>query len=349
MSEPAVSSETTKRRMSSDISGPLNDMPDGATLNAQVANTCLLAGEYPNKTPIFLSGVRDSLAFLAWLRASCPVGLTAQLKSEKLMLVPSSADGFRAAVSALRSLDGREGVSFHTFTLPEDRCVRLLVKKTLGRGTPESVVREKMESLNIRVQGVTQLRSSRRDQDPTKDRPPNPTSLYPWREVPRCRKYDLSPNSAACECRWNLTWHRKAHCNKSAASALDTHSETAVTHPGASRVGAPTSPVVALTRGNSPNAVAARETTRRTTGAVRSGKRRRSHLQSRRPTVAERAPPQPTLPLRKNSRPGPLASRWTWARSGITSFEGACYQGHYPTKPYSKSPFPAGHESFRKA
>jgi hypothetical protein len=266
MTEPAVSSETANRRMSSDMSGPLSDMPDGATLNAQVANTCLPAGERPKK-PIFISGVRDTRAFLAWLRASCPGGLTAQLKSEKLMVVPSTAHGFRAAVSALRSLDGREGVSFHTFTLPEDRCVRLLVKN-LGRGMPESVVREKLESLNIRVQGVTQLRSGRRDQDPAKDRPPTPTSMYQWREVLRCRKYDLSPNSAACECRWNRTWPRKAHCNASAAIALDTRSETAVTHPNASRVGAPTSPVDALPRGNSHSALAAGETTRRTNGAV---------------------------------------------------------------------------------
>jgi hypothetical protein len=41
-----------------------------------------------------------------------------QLKSEKLMVVPSTDDGFRAAVSALRTLDEREGVSFHTFMLP---------------------------------------------------------------------------------------------------------------------------------------------------------------------------------------------------------------------------------------
>jgi len=118
MSEPAVSSETANRRMSSDMSGPLSDMPDGATLNAQVANTCLPAGERPNKTPIFISGVRDTRDYLAWLRASCPGGLTAQLMSEKSMVVPSTADGFRAAVSALRSLDEREGVGFHTFTLP---------------------------------------------------------------------------------------------------------------------------------------------------------------------------------------------------------------------------------------
>jgi len=55
-----------------------------------------------------------------------------------------------------------EGVSFHNFTLPEERCARLLVKN-LGRGMPESVVRDQLESLGIHVQGVTQLRSSRRD------------------------------------------------------------------------------------------------------------------------------------------------------------------------------------------
>jgi hypothetical protein len=133
MSESAVSSETANRRMSTDMSGPLSGMPDGVTLNAQVANTCLPAGEHPNKTPIFISGVRDTRAFLAWLRASCPGSLTAQLKSKKLMVVPSTADGFRAAVSALRSLEEGKGVSFHTFMFPENRCVQLLVKN-LGRG-----------------------------------------------------------------------------------------------------------------------------------------------------------------------------------------------------------------------
>ena len=89
------------------------------------------------------------------------------------MVVPSTANGFRAVVGALRSLDGGEGVSFHTFTLPEDRCVRLLVKN-LARGMPESVVREELEALDIHVQAVMQLRSGRRDQDPTKDRPLTP-------------------------------------------------------------------------------------------------------------------------------------------------------------------------------
>jgi len=148
--EPAVSSETAPRRMSTDMSGALSGMPVGTTVDAHVTNPCLPAGERPNKTPIFITGVGDTRAFLVWLRSSCPCDLTAQLKAEKLMVVPSTADGFRATICALRSLDGGKGVSFHTFSLPEDRCVRLLVKN-LGKGMPESAVREELESLNIRV------------------------------------------------------------------------------------------------------------------------------------------------------------------------------------------------------
>ena len=80
-------------------------------------------------------------------------------------------------------------MSFHTFTLPEDRCARLLVKN-LGRGMLDSVVREELETLGIHVQVVTQLRSGRRDQDPTKDRPPNPhfiVSVARGPEVSRVR------------------------------------------------------------------------------------------------------------------------------------------------------------------
>jgi hypothetical protein len=92
--------------MSDDMSGPLSGKPDGTTPHAEVANTCLLAGQPPNKTPIFISGVGDVRSFLAWLRANCPGALTTQIKGENLMIVPSTADGFRAVVSALRSLNG---------------------------------------------------------------------------------------------------------------------------------------------------------------------------------------------------------------------------------------------------
>jgi hypothetical protein len=164
-SAPAVSSEADARRMSlGDMSGPLCGMPIGATTYAQVAsNSAAPAPERHNKIPIYISGVTDTRGFLAWVLASCPSGLSAQTKGEKLMLVPRTAEGFRAAVSALRSLGGSKGLSFHTFSLPEDRCVRLLVKN-LGRLMPEKVVREELENLGISVQGILLLRSGRRDQ-----------------------------------------------------------------------------------------------------------------------------------------------------------------------------------------
>jgi len=61
LSEPAVSSETANRRMSTDMPGPLSDKPDGTTQRAHVANNSLPAGDHPNKMPIFISGDRDAL------------------------------------------------------------------------------------------------------------------------------------------------------------------------------------------------------------------------------------------------------------------------------------------------
>ena len=190
-----------------------------------------------------------------------------RLKGEKLMVVPSTADGFRAVVIALRSLDGKEVVSFHTFILPEERCLRLLIKN-LGKGKPESFVREELESLNIRVQGVTQLRSGVATWTPPRTALPTPTSLYQWREGLRCRRCDHSPNSAPCECWRSRMCIQKTRCNVSAASALATRSVTVDTHSGASPMKAPTSPVAALPRRNSLGAVAESETTQRTTLAV---------------------------------------------------------------------------------
>jgi len=99
------------------MSKHLSDVPDG-TNHTQVANTCVPTGERPIKTPIFISEVRDNHAFLARLRASCLGGMTAHLKAEKLMVIPSKSNVSRVAISALRSLNGWEDVIFHTLTLP---------------------------------------------------------------------------------------------------------------------------------------------------------------------------------------------------------------------------------------
>jgi hypothetical protein len=77
-------------------------MPDGTISNAQVAtNNVAPAGERQNKTPIYVSGVRDMCDFLSWIWASCQSGLSAQIKGERLMLVPQTADGFRATADVL--------------------------------------------------------------------------------------------------------------------------------------------------------------------------------------------------------------------------------------------------------
>lgn len=57
------------------------------------------------------------------------------MRGESRVLYPRTADGFRATVSALRSLDGSKGVSVHTFPLPENPCVRLLINN-LGKEIP---------------------------------------------------------------------------------------------------------------------------------------------------------------------------------------------------------------------
>ena len=124
------------------------------------------AFEGQNKAPIYVTGVTDTRGFVTWLRASCRIGLSAQTKGEKQMLVPHTTEGFSAAVSALRSLDGSKSEFSH---LSEDRCLRMLIKK-LGRHMPEGF-RKALESLSIWFQGVLQIRSGRRKQEAVKARP----------------------------------------------------------------------------------------------------------------------------------------------------------------------------------
>jgi hypothetical protein len=193
--DPAATSEAALRRNSSELSGPLNGMPAGATSLQAPGVNVVPAGQRRNKTPIFVTGVSDTPGFLAWLRAASRSSLTAQIKAELLVLVSETADGFRAMVTALRSLDASRGVSFHTFSLPEDRSVRLLVKN-LGKTMPESVVQEELAALGISVQGLMQLRSGRRSQDGAQDRPLNPTTLSRCRGAPRSLCCAPSPSSA---------------------------------------------------------------------------------------------------------------------------------------------------------
>ena len=72
------------------------------------------------------------------------------MQGDMLVLVPKTADCFRATVRVLRSIDPSKGVAFHTYTLPEDRCTRLLVKD-LGKNVTEQDVTEELEIFEIPI------------------------------------------------------------------------------------------------------------------------------------------------------------------------------------------------------
>lgn len=92
------------------------------------------------------------------------------------MLVNEALDVFWASSAALRTFDDSDGVNFHTFPLPEYRCVRFFLKNFVHR-VPEPEISEAPEALHTLVQPVMQRRSRRRDQDTEKYRPLIPHSI----------------------------------------------------------------------------------------------------------------------------------------------------------------------------
>jgi len=210
--------------------------------------------------------------------------------------------------------------------------VRFLVKN-LSSSMPESVVREELESLNIRVQGVTRLRSGRREQDPAQDRHLTPHFIVSVARGQTCPRCVLSKSSADCECRWRRTWPQKDQCNASAASASNTRSVTADTRHGASRVGTPTSPVGALPRGNSLSAVAAGATTRRNTGAVLVERSEGGPCKASARTCPKGPRHRPVRPFESSSEQ--VLCRADGPGRGVESRRprGACCQGHHHSTP----------------
>jgi hypothetical protein len=147
------------------------------------------------------------------------------------MLVPETADGFRATIGALPSLGEGEGVSFHTFPLAEDRCVRQLLK-ILGKCRPLAENKEEIEALHINAQAVMQVRSKRRDQDPEKDRPLTPPFIVSVARGPHLAKGRFLTD--LCGLRVNLETYTapKGRFNANAAGPLDTRSVTVALRPG---------------------------------------------------------------------------------------------------------------------
>jgi dissimilatory sulfite reductase (desulfoviridin) alpha/beta subunit len=104
------------------------------------------------------------------------------------MIEPGTADIFRDTVSDLRSLYESKGVSFHNLSLPENRCVRLLVK-TMGRQMLASSARSWKTSAFMTWEscrpGVCTATKIYRKTAPLH------RSLSQWHRVQNCRMCDV--------------------------------------------------------------------------------------------------------------------------------------------------------------
>ena len=163
-------------------------------------------------------------------------------------------------------------MSFHTVSLPEDRCARLHIKN-LGRRMPEDVVREELRAPGICVQGVMQLRSGHRDRDPEKDHPVTPHFIVTVARGPEASK--VRSITQLCGLRVTvetytapkgpLQYKRLGHAQRNCL--------------GVWRVGRLTFQASAQPPESSLNAAAAEVTTPPTTGAAGIGKMLRLPLQ----------------------------------------------------------------------
>jgi len=110
----------------------------------------------------------------------------------------------------------------------------------------QSVVGEELDSVQICVQGVKQMRNGRREKDPDKNQLPTIhfiVTVELWPDVTKVRSltelfvFRVSVKSYVAA---------NSHYNSSAASSYYTYNLTNDANTGASRVAAPTSPAVTL-------------------------------------------------------------------------------------------------------
>jgi hypothetical protein len=122
-----------------------------------------------------------------------------------------------------------KGVSFQTFSLPENRCVRLLIKNLGGAWGPGDLC-PGSPTAPLRTPGP----------GPRKGPPCHPTFYCNDGTRSWCEQGARSLSYVRSELLWSHTRPPGDLCSAGAASALDTPSVAVVTHLGASRVARPT-------------------------------------------------------------------------------------------------------------
>jgi hypothetical protein len=181
---------------------------------------------------------------------------------------------------SLQSLGEYKGVRFHNFSLPEDRCMRLLLKN-VGKRMPEAEIKEEPEALIISVRAVMQLRSKRRDQDPEKDRPLTPQFVVSVARGPDVDKVRSITEICGLRIQVETYVAPKGRFNANAASASGTRSVTAATHPGAWPAETRTRQGRVRPQSSSLNAAAAGATTLPTIAVAVGGRRQSGRCKGR--------------------------------------------------------------------
>jgi len=101
-----------------DMSGSVRGTPSGTTHpSPHVVDNDVPAREQLKKYYNMRFGCNIHAWLLAWLRASYPFGLSAQLKGKAL--IPCRFDGFRTTIRALQSPHGSRDMSCHGLSLPD--------------------------------------------------------------------------------------------------------------------------------------------------------------------------------------------------------------------------------------
>jgi hypothetical protein len=216
--------------------------------------------------------------------------------------VPGTADGFPGTLGSVRFLLEGKGVSFHNFSLPEDRYVCLLLKNS-GKRMPEAEIKIELEALHINVQAVMQLRSKHRDQNPEKDRPLTPHYLCGL--LVKLETYTAPKGPLQCKhCqRFGYTQRNCGHASRRAACG-DAHRQ--------------------VPQGSSINAAAAGVTTLPTIALAVSGKKGTRLLQNAHTESASKRMASPRACQHPNRRRLDLIpKRRNWAQAETTWSEAA--------------------------
>jgi hypothetical protein len=130
-----------------DVSGCLSVAPNGTNYTTAQVDKRVPPGEQRNKPPMYVSeGVKGADSWTALARS--PLGSWWPDEKGDPNAGPRLSTAY-GLLSGHATLDESEGLSFQTFSIPEDRFVLLF--KRVGKRMTETEIRQELEALHIKL------------------------------------------------------------------------------------------------------------------------------------------------------------------------------------------------------